>query len=511
MKLILDKFNLINHLRLIILLSLLLTTSYCLFKYGIYVHFDEFVGRGLYPGLAFFNGFDLYEPKTGPHITLYGWGMALFYFLSGFATTPQVAIFIAYSLNLSTFIFLAYILFYNYLYHSINCKKEIFVISSLIVISLISLSATNSTTDTLFKIHADYPALFFLLAGTYSFIKYSQNRLNILLLVTAIFYTLSYNSKLPTLPIVLIPFIILITLRSFRPSLIYIGYLFLSSSFALLIPSYFYGFHDLKFILIDHISTAPWSVRSNLFDGTDGYVKKMGYIEAIPLLFRYFVMYLQEFWHLILTCFFTLFLSFSPKIHIQKKVFLRIFSLLYFFTLPPCLSAIAHFGGVHNSLFFCNIIGLFLFFLFLIELSRNLLSIIPFKLFYISLSSVLILPFLRQSLAINHSYSTSDSPHQQAYNYLIEGNNDIYFGWYPISHLLANNQNVSCIEVPTWAGMTKPDEINFSLSHFPPKAKFLATSPTGYGTTALLQYLGPLEEVQTMKCLSNWRLYKIKE
>ena len=59
--------------------------------------------------------------------------------------------------------------------------------------------------------------------------------------------------------------------------------------------------------------------------------------------------------------------------------------------------------------------------------------------------------------------------------------------------------------------MTKPHEIDYSISHFPIGAKFLATSPTGYGTTALKQYLGPLEEVQTKESLSNWRLYKVKD
>ena len=134
---------------------------------------------------------------------------------------------------------------------------------------------------------------------------------------------------------------------------------------------------------------------------------------------------------------------------------------------------------------------------------------IPFKLFYISLSSVLILPFLRQSLAINHSYSTSDSPHQQAYNYLLNGNRDVYFGWYPISHLLANSENFSCIEVPTWAGMTKPKEIRFSKNHFPKGSKYLATGHTGYGSTVLEQYLGELEEVERPTELSGWRLWKI--
>ena len=58
--------------------------------------------------------------------------------------------------------------------------------------------------------------------------------------------------------------------------------------------------------------------------------------------------------------------------------------------------------------------------------------------------------------------------------------------------------------------MTKPHEIDYSISHFPIGAKYLATSPTGYGTTALKQYLGPLEEVQTRESLQIGDCTKLK-
>ena len=66
------------------------------------------------------------------------------------------------------------------------------------------------------------------------------------------------------------------------------------------------------------------------------------------------------------------------------------------------------------------------------------------------------------------------------------------------------------IEVPTWVGMNQPDKIKFDLSHIPKGAKFLATSPTGYGSTMLEQYIGDLVEVPAPKELSNWRLFEIK-
>ena len=58
--------------------------------------------EGLYPGLAIGNGFDLYEPKTGPHVTLYGW-VTLFYSLTSVCSTQNQAIWLAFALNLIGF------------------------------------------------------------------------------------------------------------------------------------------------------------------------------------------------------------------------------------------------------------------------------------------------------------------------------------------------------------------------------------------------------------------------
>ena len=76
---------------------------YALFRMGISLHHDEWVGRGLYPGLALGHGFDLYEPVTGPHVTLYGFGTALFYSLTALSSNPNQAIWFAYVINLIGF------------------------------------------------------------------------------------------------------------------------------------------------------------------------------------------------------------------------------------------------------------------------------------------------------------------------------------------------------------------------------------------------------------------------
>ena len=73
---------------------------YCFWRFGINSHFHEWTGRGLYPGLAFVKGFDLYETQKGPLVTMYGFGMAFFYSLSGLASHPTTAITIGYLMNL---------------------------------------------------------------------------------------------------------------------------------------------------------------------------------------------------------------------------------------------------------------------------------------------------------------------------------------------------------------------------------------------------------------------------
>ena len=115
------------------------------------------------------------------------------------------------------------------------------------------------------------------------------------------------------------------------------------------------------------------------------------------------------------------------------------------------------------------------------------------------------LPILRQAKGIE--VSSKLSAHQQAYEYLKAGNNDIYFGWYPIAHLMVNGESFTSIESPTWVGMTKPEMIDFSVDHFPNEAKYLATCKVGYGRVILQRYLGPLDEIDAPASLSSWRLF----
>ena len=113
------------------------------------------------------------------------------------------------------------------------------------------------------------------------------------------------------------------------------------------------------------------------------------------------------------------------------------------------------------------------------------------------MSLLFVLPVLRLARALPST--SSDSPHQQAYNYLKSGKTDVYFGWYPISHFLYDRSNIPCIEAPIWVGMNQPERIKFDLSLIPSEAIFLATSPTGYGKAMLPQFIGQLKDCPSPK------------
>jgi hypothetical protein len=249
-----------------------------------------------------------------------------------------------------------------------------------------------------------------------------------------------------------------------------------------------------------------WSYRNSLFDGSNALLERHSYMEGIPLLFRFFVMYLAEYWYFVFSNFLLIILSF--KVATKLRLLFTCIPLIAALTLPTCLAHLARFGAVENALIFTNSFSVLGFVILAIHtihynVSKDLSKIIIF-----SISCLILLPSIRSAKAIPSS--TENAPHQQSFDYLSSGKKDVYFGWYPISHLLHSRQNLTSIEVPTWVGMNQPDRIKFDHSYIPKGAKFLATCPTGYGSKMLEQYIGSLVEVPAPKELSSWRLYEIK-
>ena len=139
------------------------------------------------------------------------------------------------------------------------------------------------------------------------------------------------------------------------------------------------------------------------------------------------------------------------KVNIQYTKLLKNISVIYLLLIPTGLAALAHFGSVENSLLFVNAVGLLIVFFGLSKFLAKKLNPKFLLLFVWSVSLIFNLPFLRLSLG---GQTTLSSPHHEAFEYLKNGKDDVYFGWYPLAHLLHSGNNYSCIETPIWADQT---------------------------------------------------------
>ena len=432
--------------------------------------------------------------------------MAFFYAFTGLASHPSTAINIAYLTNilglLVPFYFLSKKLYQNR-ENSIFEAISLPLISATLVLFCLQLEKTTSGT---LKIHADTPALSFILIGLCFFQHYEAKKANRFLFFTALSLSFAIWSKLPTLPALFFPFVYFLLNRKLKESLNYV-LLALIPFFGLSVVVFgAYGFNDVFYYIIQFPSGSMWSYRNDLFDGSNALLLRHSYLEGIPLLFRFFVMYLAEYWYFFFSNLILFILSF--RVNTPLRLIFRCVPLIAVLTLPTCLAHLARFGAVENALIFTNsfsILGIVFLAIYLIQycISNELSKVIIF-----STTCLILLPSLRTARGLPPS--TENAPHRQSFDYLSSGKKDVYFGWYPISHLLYSGKNLTSIEVPIWVGMNQPDRIKFDLSHIPKGTRFLATSPTGYGKTMLKQYIGDLVEVPAPDELSSWRLFEIK-
>jgi len=475
---------------------------------GTLLHFDEWVGRGLYPGLALAYGADLYEPFKGPHITLYGAGTALFYAPAAIASTPQIAIWISFLLNISTLLFsIGYLL--NRLLSSLFPKileRSISIIALLII--SISILAIDPTTEGVLRVHSDLPAFFFLLSSLCFFDAYLRKPDRLLILSSCFCLSLSVWAKAPTLPATLFPVIYFVSGKQYRQALSSIVYLLVAFFVTSIIVFCFYGYEDTITILYKHLKANLWSDRNTLFYGKSTLVQ-MSYIEAIPLLFRFFVMYLAEYWYIFFHSILCTFFTWSTFSREPKHYILKNLCIIYILTLPACLAALAHYGSVHNSLLFANAIGILIFIFSFISIGSTIFSSKKYLIVLTIIAPLCTLPLVRISKSAPNN--TLSSPQQQAFDYLKSGKDDVYFGWYPIAHILHSGKAPTSIEVPIHLSESMPKDVDFSINHFPEGSKYLATCHVGYGGNILQQYLGNLDEVSSPLELSEWRLFEIRD
>lgn len=498
-----DFFTILQWLCVGILIILFV---YCFRQFGVNCHFEEWTGRGLYPSLALANGFDLYETQKGSLVTLYGVGMALFYLPASLFSHPSSVIWFAYLLNVSGILLPIFILskkLFNY--ESITLSKK-FISHFFYVLLIVFILILEKTTFGILQIHADTAALSFILMALCFFQAYEAKNSKYFLFFTSIFLVFSVWTKLPTLPVLIFPTIYLLLEKRFKEAITFLVVICISFFVTSAIICILYGFGDVYYYIIKFPSGSMWSYRNNLFDGTNAVLKRHSYIEGISLLFRFFVMFVEGYWYFIFSSIVLFLLSF--RISHKFKFLFRSVSLISILTLPTCLAHLSRFGAVENALIFTNAFAIIGFVTLLFYFIQKYLHEKHSVLFIISVTFLSLLPSLK--LARSLPSSTKGSPHQQAFEYLQTGKKDVYFGWYPISHIKYSGDNYTSIEVPTWVGMNHPNAIKFSLDSIPDGSKYLATCHVGYGSIILQNYLGKLEEVPAPSELSKWRLFEMK-
>ncbi len=483
---------------------------YALWGIGISCHYDEWVGRGLYPAVAMGLGADLYEIKAGPHVTLYGPTMALFYIPATLATTPVGAIWVAFSLNVAGFLMPLFYLIKRLLSGLDWCPMYKTITSIGLCSLILGIFANEATTHTLFRIHADLPTFSFLLVSLCLFDRYLRCDRRIFLHAASFSLVLAVWAKLPILTATVYPCIFLCIEKRFRDSLEFLLSLTIFFVSTTLLFILLYGWEDIHFTFVEYLSGSSWKAYpekglSELPLKPLGLgMEKLSLLEAIPLLFRFLVMYLAKYWYITISFLTIFFLTFRSRSS-ANSILLNL-CLIYFLTLPPCLSALARWGGVENSLFFTNATGIILIVFGIASIVSRQLKTEQFFFFSWAISLLMLMPMVR--LSRSSPSSTENSPHTQAFEYLASGKTDIYFGWYPLAHAFHSGEILTSIEVPTWVAYSHPEEIGFSTNHFPPNAKYLATGPTGYGRSILECFLGELREVPSPPELPSWRLFE---
>lgn len=480
---------------------------YILVKLGFQCHWDEWTGRGLFPALAMANGEDLYELKNAPLITSYGPGMALFYLPTALASNPIHSITIAYFLNIVSITCVFWIYFRYVIKYSKIAKSMAYLLGGAAYMAFLVITSVETTTNYIYKIHADCPALFFLISSLLLFrFRLTKNKFRINISI-ALLISLSFWTKITILPAMFTFLIIPLIAGKYRDSLVNFAYLIGSTISIFLILGLLYDFEDIIFFTFKSAGTFPWSDRnSDLFTGNGNMI--VDFAGKLVLLLKLTGLYADKYWH------FLLFSIVTTIYNVQRKSYHElIIPLTYFLLIPACLAALAKWGGIDNSLLLCNAIGLVLIIEFLFRAGFHE-RIVRSQKTYIFCLQLLILILATTPFRVAKSISAKieDSPQNQAYQYLKKGHSDIYFAWYPISHYFAENTIYSGLEVPTWVGMALPEKINFDQSHFPDNANIIALCKQApYGKSAIQRSIGRTIRIEDRKTLTNWRLFKIDE
>ena len=477
-----------------------LASSYFL---GSFNHFDPWTGAKLYPSFATLNFTDLYNQTCAPFIlTIYGPCASFFYLPATLGNDPETSMWIAFSLNILILLIFTFSIF-------LFLPRKPSVIYLFGAISFLFCLTLEKTTISLFQIHYDLPTLFFFFL--FFLLLKKSKRPNLTIFLCLSFLWLTIWTKITALPWLLLP-IILKIFRSNDGSLInrisatkILVYQSISGILILFLFGFLYGFNDLYFHLIESTNIYPWRECSSLFGSNHEMVLKHDVSSKLFSLFSLTFFYLEEYWWMFFSC---LGITVYQLRRREGSTVLTWLSLSYFLVLPTCLSALAKFGGVENSLVFAHFFGLLSIFLQVTLLIDRRTSN-PFAKKIIMGFSLIIFSTISLRNSVTCLRNTSNSPQQLAYEFsLLNPDIPIFFPMSPQINYLTNNKIYDSGEALTYATMMKQDSLpeNAGLD-FMQHTDLIAFGNPPYSRSYFYRKLN-LTKIVSPEGLEDWNIYK---
>ena len=482
------------------LLGLFLTSAFYLCSSN---HFSPWTGAKLYPAFATSARMDLYNLNDSPFIlTVYGPGSSFFYLCSTIGVDPQSCMWIALSLNILSILFICHAIFFK-------SRKHYTLTHTYFGLSFLFFLTVDKTTLTLFQIHHDLPTLFYLFL--FAVILNSAKKSSLLLLISFLVLWMTVWTKLVALPWCFLPFAIRFLSPGACPFLenfsfkVISFHLFCSGSLLLICFGCLYGFRDLYVHIIDTTNGYPWRECQSLFGTSEENLIDNSLSSKLRTLMKIFALYFIDYWWLLLSCILLL----LHQVKSSKPSFYLVWlPLAYLLTLPTCLSALAKFGGIENSLLFAHFPAYAALFLKAAEIverefSSTLLKLGPIFLF----AGILSLISFRNSKACRKD--TSLSPMQLGYEYLIEKTKEpVLFAFSPLPNYLASGVIYDSGEALVYSTMMDHDLLpERAGTKGPLNIPLLAFSYPPYSKT-FFERKFVLHEVPSPQKLKDWKLYK---
>ena len=476
-------------------------SAYILYSFGTHVHFDPWVSPKIYPSFALANGVDLFQQKEGPFIlTIYGPGSSLFYLPVSLGTSPKQCIWIAYFMNLTVILSFLYALFFKGIRFK-HLSTYTFMAFALLFFLLI-----EETTKSLFQVHHDIPVLAYLFVGSYFITgKYPVNY-NYRILLGTLFIWLACWTKILAVPWLLLPILQLIAL----------GKLNFSSLIKAILPtigtglitftifSLLFGADDLRFHLFESTNSYPWRICNSLFGDSEEALVANDFLSKVVILCRMMLLYVLEYWWMVMAAAIIALSNFNKK---SERILVYLVGC-YFLALPTCLSALAKFGGVENSLVFAHTPAIAAIFLQVAKIiERNHFS----KHLKLILSLTVLIFFAAGGFRLAKTVlkDPSDSPLQLAYEYLLKNPEDpVYFALSPLPNYLVTGKIGDSGEALTYSTMMKDDALPIDAGmDFLTYTDFVAFGKPPYSRSYFHRKLN-LEKVKSPLGLKSWSIYK---